>query len=98
MSLNKYEQGLFDYLDQNPEERRHWQAKASSAAIQPGEPGVAARDLERELWAYFAERSEHVGSLRQLHDGGIRRVSMQNLSEYLIRLFGPPVPRRKPTA
>ncbi|HVU16087.1 MAG TPA: hypothetical protein VHD32_04145 [Candidatus Didemnitutus sp.] len=95
MSLNKYEQGLFDYLDANPEERRHWQAKAISAALQAGEPGIASRALERDLWDYYNERSQHVAAFRQLNAGGIRRVSLQNLSEYLIRLFGPPVPKRK---
>jgi hypothetical protein len=96
MSLNKYEQGLFDYLEQNPEERRHWQAKVSEAARLPGDPGTAARGLERELWEYFAERSQHVARLRDLNAGGLRRVSLQNLSEYLLRMFGPPVRPGKP--
>jgi len=97
MSLNKYEQGLFDYLDHHPEERRHWQAKVFSVAAQMVDPGAAARELERELWDYLVERSEHVARLRELHTGGVRRVSLLNLSEYLLRMFGPPVRPRKPT-
>jgi hypothetical protein len=96
MSLNKYEQGLFDYLENHPEEHRHWQAKIHAAARQPGEPGVAARALERELWEYFAERSQHVARLRDLNAGGLRRVSLQNLSEHLLRIFGPPVRAGQP--
>jgi hypothetical protein len=97
MSLNKYEQGLFDYLEKHPEERRHWQAKARDASRQAGEPGVVARALERELWDYFAERSQHVAGLRELHTGGVRRVSLQNLSEYLLRMSGGPVrPAKSP--
>jgi hypothetical protein len=96
MSLNKYEQGLFDYLEGNPDEHRHWQSKVREASRHVGEPGAAARALERELWEYFTERSQHVARLRELNSGGLRRVSLQNLSEYLLRVFGPPVRPAKP--
>lgn len=97
MSLNKYEQGLFDYLESNPDERRHWQAKVLAVSGRRDEPGVAARALERELWDYFAERSQHVARLGELNSGGVRRVSLQNLSDHLLRIFGPPVRPTKPT-
>jgi hypothetical protein len=97
MSLNKYEQRLLDYLGQNPEELRHWQARVAEVVRggDAGDPGRSARTLERELWDYFVERSAHVGRLRELHAGGLRRVSLQNLSEHLLRLFGPPVRPRE---
>jgi hypothetical protein len=89
MSLNKYEQALFDYVERHPEENRHWRAKIAQA---PGraEPGVVAREFERELWDYFVERSAQVPALCQLQADGVRRVSMLNLAEYLLRLWGPP--------
>ena len=96
MSLNKYEQGLFDYLERNPDERSHWRGKVAALARQPAEPGGTARALERDLWAYYAERSQHVAELGRLNGGGIRRVSLLNLSEYLLRVFGPPVPPKRP--
>lgn len=97
MSLNRYEQALFDYVERNPEESRHWRAKVS--VVPNGrEPGVAARQLERELWDYFAERSSQVPALRDLQAGGVRRVSMLNLAEYMMRLWGPlPKPKRPPS-
>lgn len=99
MSLNRYEQTLFDHIDRHPEERKHWQWKAQEAGRLTGAPGEVLRGLERELWEYFTERSPHVAALRELHQGGVRRVSLQNLAEYLMRLWGPPPkPRPKPAA
>lgn len=97
MSLNRYEQAVFDYWEKQPEERRHWQAKVVAAARLTEEPGVVARALERELWDYFVERSEHVRSLRDLHAGGVRRVSLLNLADYVLRLWGPPRKPKNPT-
>lgn len=94
MSLNRYEQALFDYWDKQPDERRHWQTKVIEAARIAGPPGETARALERELWEHFTERSPHVPALRELSAGGLRRVSLLNLAEYLIRLWGP-VPKLK---
>lgn len=92
MSLNRYEQTLFDYLSGATDERRHWQMKTREAAQRSGQ---ATRELERELWAYFQERSEHVPALRTLVAGGVARVSFQNLADHLLRLWGPPPkPRR----
>lgn len=98
MSLNRYEQGLFDYWARQPEEKRHWQAKAWEAARATGAGGEAARSLERELWEYLSERSGQVSQLRELHPGGLRRVSLQNLAELILRLWGPlpEVKRRVP--
>jgi hypothetical protein len=98
MSLNRYEQTLFDYWEHALDERRHWQAKVTDltrSAAQP--PGELARVLERELWDHLVERTPHVPALRNLHAPGAARVSLLNLAEYLIRLWGPP-PKPKPAA
>jgi hypothetical protein len=54
--------------------------------------------LERELWAYLLERSSHVSVLRELRLEGVSRVSLLNLAEHIIRLWGPPPkPRKAPS-
>jgi hypothetical protein len=52
--------------------------------------------LERELWDYLTERSAHVPALRERRLEAGRRVSLLNLAEHMIRLWGPPVKPRKP--
>jgi hypothetical protein len=97
MSLNRYEQAVFDYLEHAPEEHRHWQTKVKTLlSSTPAGIGSHARELERELWAYLVERTPHVQSLRNLGLLGQSRVSMLNLAEYLIRLWGPQPKPRKP--
>jgi hypothetical protein len=99
MSLNRYEQALFDYWDRALDERRHWQTKVTDltrgVAFSPGE---AARGLERELWEHLVERTPHVPALRALSPSGVSRVSLLNLAEYLIRLWGPPPKPKRPAS
>ncbi len=97
MSLNRYEQSLFDYWERQPDERRHWQMRALEVGRGAAAPLEAARGLERELWAYFVERSQHVPPLRDLHAGGGPRVSLLNLAELILRLWGP-LPKKKSPA
>ncbi len=91
MSLNRVESALFAYLDSHPEERRHWQAKVNelTRAATRAAPEIA-RELERGLRDYLAERSEHVGTLREWQGSGARLCSLLNLAEYLLRIWGPP--------
>ena len=96
MSLNKYEQTLFDYIDRHPEERSYWHAKLHEAAGGAADRGEEARELERDMWDYYTERSQHVPVLRELNFGGLRRVSLMNLTEYLLRVWGPPPRPKKP--
>ena len=96
MSLNRYEQTVFDYFGSNPDELRHWKMKVMDATAQPRDAGVVSRGLERELWQYFEERAQHTPVFRQLVAGGTRRVSLQNLSEHLIRLWGPAPKAKRP--
>lgn len=98
MSLNRYEQTLFDHIERHPEERRHWSWKVQEAGRRADATGGVLRALERELWDYFAERSQHVAALRELSPGGVRRVSLQNLAEHLVRLWGPPPKPKQPSA
>jgi len=87
MSLNRYEQAIFDYLQQQPDERRHWMTKV--AALSRAQPAIeAARPLERELWDYLVERREQVPPLRALGLGGLPRVSLLNLAEHLLKIWG----------
>lgn len=95
MSLNRHEQALFAYWERQPDERRHWQGKTMETAKARPVLGEAARALDRDLWAYFLERSPHVPALRDLRLGDGPRVSFQNLAELMLRLWGPlPKPKR----
>jgi hypothetical protein len=97
MSLNRYEQTMFNYWQRQPDELSHWKTKVMAAAKIVAEPGEIARSLERELWDYFVERSQYVPAIRDLVGiGGLRRVSLLNLAEYVLRLWGPPIKNRKP--
>lgn len=96
MSLNFCEQRIYEHLGSRPEEKRHWQAKVRSAAA-AGVPGEAAARLERELWRYLEELSsttEPFRSEKQLYH--LRRTSMRNLAELLLRLWVDPKMRRGP--
>jgi hypothetical protein len=88
---------MFDYWEMQPDERRHWQAKVATVAGGAAGPGDAARTLERELWEYFVERAQHVARFRELYTGGLRRVSLLNLADHVIRLWGPPPKPKKPS-
>lgn len=99
MSLNRYEQGLFSYVDSHPEEKRHWQQKITEMTRGLESPGSVARTLERDLWAYYVERSSQVPQIRSLGADASMRVSMLNLAEYMLRVWGPlPKPKKKPSA
>jgi len=95
MSLNRYEQAIFNYWEKQPDERRHWVAKVTEMTrAQP--TAQIARPLERELWEYFVERRQHVPQLRDPGLQGLPRVSLLNLAEHLLRLWGPEPKPRKP--
>ena len=66
-------------------------------AAQGGDGIGAAGGLERALWDYYTERSQQVAVLRALNTGGLRRVSLRNLADYLVRVWGPPPKPKRPT-
>jgi len=96
MSLNRCEQRVFDYLQRHPEERHYWQAKLQGAAKAAVDDHVAVMRLEPELWRYYEERSRVAEPFKEAakHEG-IRRTSMKNLAELLIRLWTEPRPKKK---
>ncbi len=94
MSLNRFEQAVFDYLQAHPDELRHWENKISSRVRHGGMDSSAVAD---ELWHYIRERGNHTEPFRGwMERGGVPRTSLLNLADYLLRIWGPPVPKRKP--
>lgn len=97
MSLNRYEQTLLTYIEHHPEEGRFWRQKLQElVGERAGDTLGAAGDLERALWEYYVERSQQVAALRDLNTGGLRRVSLRNLADYLLRVWGPPPKPKRP--
>lgn len=98
MSLNGSEQMLMDYLGTHRDERQHWEAKVRALGNSSMDIHEAAIRLEVDLWAYFKERSAVVKPFKELADReGLRRTSLQNLAEYLLRLWTPPRAKPKPS-
>jgi len=96
VSLNRCEQRLFDYLHAHKEERHFWLGKLQSAVKAADNEHVAAVRLEAELWHYYVERSGVAAPFKEAaqHEG-LRRTSMRNLAELLIRLWTEPRPKQK---
>jgi hypothetical protein len=96
MSLNRCEQRIFDYLKGHPEERQFWIGKVQSVCRSLDDHAAAAR-LENDLWRYYEERSAVAAPFKEaVRMEGLRRTSMRNLAEYLVRLWTEPRPRKKP--
>jgi len=94
VSLNRCEQMVYDYLQGHPEERQHWQGKVRAAVQGSADPHAAADRLQADLWAYVVERSAVAEPFRgTAQREGLRRTSMRNLAEHLIRLWTEPRPR-----
>jgi len=96
VSLNRCEQRIFDYLQAQPEEKRHWQRKVRAAAGPGQDEALAAAGLDGELWRYYVERSAVAAPFREAARlEGLQRTSMRNLAELLIRLWTEPRPPPK---
>ena len=96
MSLNRCEQRVFDYLHRHPEERHYWQGKFQQAAKAATDDHVAINRLEPELWRYYEERSAVAAPFKEaVRHEGLRRVSMKNLAELLLRLWTEPRAKKK---
>jgi hypothetical protein len=95
MSLNRSEQMLFDYVQGQKEDRHYWQNKVRAIVAESAEIPVAVARLESELWRYYLERSEvtpvFVVAARTF---GLKRISMKNLAEHLVRLWTQPRPKK----
>ena len=93
MSLNRYEQAVFDYLQAHPEELRHWENKVSGRAARGM---LSATALADELWEYIRERGTHTQPFHEwLEHGGVPRSSLLNLADYLLRIWGPVVTKKR---
>ena len=96
MSLNSCEQMIFDYVQRHPDERHYWVEKVQKTSVRSTDDYEAARLLEGDLWRYFEERSAVASPFKEVAAReGLRRTSMRNLAELLVRLWTQP--RRKPT-
>lgn len=96
MSLNRCEQRIFDYLQSQRDEREFWQGKVRGTVKTAGDDFAATAQLEPELWRYYQERSGVVPVFKDAarHEG-LRRTSMKNLAELMIRLWTEPRPKPK---
>lgn len=95
MSLNRHEQILFDYLENHPDEKRFWETQVLDVSRRSARVETMASDLNRMFWEYFEERSRHESPFREVAiREGLDRVSMLNLAEYLLRVWGN-LPARK---
>ncbi len=98
MSLNRYEQLLHNYIETHPEELRYWRGRVLEMAGRSRRREQIALGLNAALWEYFEERSRHASPFREIVLAeGMERVSMLNLAEYLLRIWAPPKPQRKPS-
>src|ERR1700690_1115127 len=95
MSLNRSEQILYDYIQFHKDERQHLQNKVRAIVAASAEAHAAIARIDAELWRYFEERSAvapvFVAAARSY---GLKRTSMKNLAELLVRLWTDPRPRK----
>src|SRR5688572_875761 len=99
MSLNRCEQRVFDYLQRHPDERHYWQGKFQRLAKAVENERIAIEQLEPALWRYYEERSSVASPFKEAAaTEGLRRTSMKNLTELLMRLWTEPRPKKNPAA
>src|SRR3954462_2573654 len=96
MSLNRCEQRIFDYIKGHPEERHYWFSKVQTVCRSAADDHAAAAQLESELWRYYEERSAVAAPFKEaVRSEGLKRTSMKNLAELLVRLWTEPRPKKK---
>lgn len=97
VSLNRCEQRLFDYLQTHKDERQFWEAKVRIFRRESLDEHATAVRLDAELWRYYVERSEVTEPFKSaVQHEGLRRISMRNLAELLVRLWIAPAAKKKP--
>jgi hypothetical protein len=97
MSLNRSEQMLFDYVQGQSEERHYWQDKVQRVVAELGDMSAAVARIDTELWRYYLERSDVTPIfIAAARSHGLKRTSMKNLAEYLVRSWTEPRPRKRP--
>ncbi len=96
MSLNRYEQMLLDYVQSHPDEKHYWKERVLEIDKLPLLREQIVIELNGQLWSYFEERSRHESPFKDIvmHEGS-GKISMLNLSEYLLATWTPPKPQKK---
>jgi hypothetical protein len=95
MSLNRSEQLLYDYVHGHKDERQHLQDKVRAIAGAAADVHAAVSRIDSELWRYYEERSAVAPVfIAAARAHGLRRTSMKNLAELLVRLWTEPRPRK----
>ena len=95
MSFNRAEQALFDYIENHAEERQFWQGKVRDLMSESRDDLANSAVLTGELGRYFDERSRvGVVSAQVVENEGFGRVSLRNLAEHMMRIWGPVRPPR----
>ncbi len=91
------EQRVYDYLQGHPDERQYWIGKVQSVFRSADDLHAVVMRLDAELWRYYEERSAVASPFKEAARlEGLRRTSMKNLAELLIRLWTEPKPKPKP--
>jgi hypothetical protein len=94
VSLNRFEQTLYDYVKGHPDERQYWQDKVRAILADSIDIPAGVARVDAELWRYYEERHSVVPDFGgKDRVSGLRRTSMKNLSELLIRLWTDPKPK-----
>ena len=97
MSLNRFEQRIFDYWQGHRDERQFWQEKVRALAKASVDDHAAAARLDHDFWRYYEERSGVVPLFQEaVRHEGLKRTSMKNLAELVLRLWVEPRPKKKP--
>ena len=95
MSLNRSEQMLYDHMQGHGEERQYWQKKVRAIVTESPEISSAVVRLDADLWRYYMERSEVTPVFAAAaRTYGLKRTSMKNLAEYLVRVWTEPRPKK----
>lgn len=98
MSLNRSAQIIYDYIRSHPDEDRHWREKAGLIATQSPDHHIAASTIVSSLRDYCEERAGSLSQFRDLRQiGGFDRSTLRPLAELLVRLWGPPPKKKKPS-
>ncbi len=98
MSLNRFEQILYDYVKGHAEERQYWHDKVRAIVAESIDTPSGVARIDSELWRYYEERSSVVPAFGGTErDPGPRRTSMKNLAELLVRLWTEPKSRKPGT-
>jgi hypothetical protein len=97
VSLNRCEQTLYDYVRRHPDERQYWQDKVRNLFAESADTPTGVARIDSALWRYFEERSAVVPSFGGTEAmKGLKRTSMRNLAELLVRIWTEPRPVKAP--